>query len=170
MPLEPDDLRHLRAAEGYLELGMPLDANERLEKIDAEVRHVPEVLAARHEIYRTLEKWELMQTVSAKLAEHEPDEPKWWISLAYATRRAQSIEHAKPILLEAVARHPKEAMIHFNLACYDCQLGDIRAAKAHLARAFEFAPQLRKIALEDTDLEPLWASMGPDPKQRGDGD
>jgi hypothetical protein len=28
MPLELEDCRHFTAAEGYLELGMPLDANE----------------------------------------------------------------------------------------------------------------------------------------------
>ena len=42
---------------------MFLDANAELEKIDPEVRHVPEVLAVRVQIYRALKKWELMQIV-----------------------------------------------------------------------------------------------------------
>ena len=109
MPLNPEDQRHLTAAEGYAALGMYLDANAELEEIDAEVRHVAEVLTVRLEIYLGLEKWELMQTVADRLAALDPDNVQWSISLAFATRRAQSIEAAKSILLEAVERHPKDA-------------------------------------------------------------
>jgi hypothetical protein len=55
MPLVEDDQKHLTAAQGYVELGMFLDANEELESIDPEVRHFPEVLAVRMRIYRSLE-------------------------------------------------------------------------------------------------------------------
>src|SRR5690349_161573 len=61
MPLEPADRRHLVAAEGYLELGMALEANEELEHIEPDVRHVAEVLALRLQVYQQLGKWELMQ-------------------------------------------------------------------------------------------------------------
>jgi tetratricopeptide (TPR) repeat protein len=159
MPLNPDDQRHLTAAEGYAALGMYLDANAELEEIDAEVRHVAEVLAVRLEIYRGLEKWELMQTVAGRLARHDPDNVQWAISLAFATRRAQSIEAAKVILLEAVERHPKEPILHYNLACYECQLGDIEVAKARLQHACKLSEKCRLMALDDADLEPLWAAL-----------
>jgi hypothetical protein len=51
---------------------MLLDANEELERIDPEVRHVAEVLTVRLEVYRSLKKWELMRTVAARLAAHDP--------------------------------------------------------------------------------------------------
>jgi len=159
MPLLPDDHRHLTAAEGYATLGMFLDADAELEQIDAEVRHVAEVLAVRLEIYRGLEKWELMQTVAGRLAAHDPDNAQWSISLAYATRRAQSIEAARRILLEAVERLPKEPIIHYNLACYECQRGELEVAKARLAHAFKLAPKCRLMALDDDDLAPLWDSL-----------
>jgi tetratricopeptide (TPR) repeat protein len=160
MPHGEDDLRFLLAAEGYLELGMPEEANEELEKIEPDVRHVPEVLHVRLEIYRKTQKWELMQAVAAKLAEFDPGEARWALSLAYAVRRAGSLHAAKPILLDAVRRNPAVAMFHFNLACYDCQLGDLEGAKAWLKTAFAINPKLRQIALEDGDLEPLWQSLG----------
>jgi hypothetical protein len=72
MPLEPNNQRLLTAAQGYLDLGLPLDANDEVESMDAEVRHVPEVLEVRVEIYRALKKWELMQTVAKKLTEADP--------------------------------------------------------------------------------------------------
>jgi hypothetical protein len=159
MPLIPDDQRHLTAAEGYAALGLYLDANAELEEIDAEVRHVAEVLTVRLEIYRGLERWELMRTVAGRLAAHDPDNAQWSISLAFATRRAQSIEAARRILLEAVERLSKEPILHYNLACYECQLGELEVAKARLAHAFRLEPKCRLMALDDDDLAPLWASL-----------
>jgi len=52
MPLEPEDQNHLTAAQGYVELGMFLDANAELDELDPGVRHLPEVLGVRLEIYR----------------------------------------------------------------------------------------------------------------------
>ena len=50
MPLEDDNQRRLVAAQGFLELGLPLDANAELDEIDADMRNLPEVLAVRLEI------------------------------------------------------------------------------------------------------------------------
>lgn len=159
MPLEPENERLLLSAQGFLELGLPLDANEEIENIDPDVRHLPEVLAVRVGIYQALEKWELMQTVARKLAQYAQDEPQWTISWAYATRRAVSLEAARAILLEAVERLPEVATYHFNLACYECQLGDLGSAKARLQRAIELHGAYRLRALEDKDLKPLWDTM-----------
>ena len=100
-----------------------------------------------------------MRTVAGRLAAHDPADAQWAISLAYATRRAQSIEAAKCILLEAVERLPEEPILHYNLACYECQLGELEVAKARLAHAFELEPKCRLMALDDGDLAPLWDSL-----------
>ena len=164
MPLETKDQRHLTAAQGYVELGMFLDANAELEEIDSGLRAAPEVLAVRLGIYTGLKKWELMQMVAKSLINHEPSEVQWSISLAYATRRTESIDAAKVILLEAVERHPKEPMLHYNLACYECQLGDVEVAKARLQHALKLEPRMRLMALEDEDLREVWDSLGSDPE------
>lgn len=159
MTEDSDSEQKILAAQGYVELGMFLDANAELEGIDAESRHLPEVLAIRLEVYRGLQKWELMQTVAKRLLAHEPDNVQWIVSSAYATRRAESIEGAKVILLEAVERKPQVAILHYNLACYECQLGDVEVAKARLQHAFKLDPSLRMKALEDPDLEEVWGSL-----------
>lgn len=159
MNLSPNDRSHLLAAEGYLELGLPLDANEELEKIDADKRNESEVLIVRLEIYETLEKWELVQTVAKTLVNRHPDSIDWFVSLANATRRTESVEAARSILLTAVTGQPRVAIFHYNLACYECQLGDLEVAKARLKHAFKLDPQLRMKALDDADLEPVWTSM-----------
>jgi tetratricopeptide (TPR) repeat protein len=153
MPIEPPDQKFFEAAGGYTALGMFREANEELEKIDPFLRAAPEILALRMKIYRGLEKWELMQVVSQKLAEFEPDNLQWTISLAYATRRTYSIDVAMEILLNAEAKFP------YNVACYYCQLKQFEKAKRYLKKAFEIDLDWRKAALEDEDLRSLWDSL-----------
>src|SRR5690349_15878532 len=135
MPLEPIDQKHLSAAEGFAQLGMYLDADAELDNIDPYCRATPEVLAVRLEIYSGLQKWELMQVVAEKLANYDPANAQWAIAFAYATRRAESIEAAREILLTALRSHPGEPTIRYNLACYECQLGNLPVAKEHLMQA-----------------------------------
>ena len=159
VPLEPPDQQYWQAAVGYVELGMFQDANDQLEKIDPFNRAAPEVLAVRLAIYRGLKKWELMQQIAKRLKEFQPDNVQWTISLAYATRRAYSIDVAMEILLDAEAKFPREAAIPYNLACYYCQLGEMEKAKRYLKKAFEIDLNWRKAALDDEDLRPLWDSL-----------
>lgn len=138
---------------------MFLDANAELEEIDPEVRHVPEVLVVRLSVCHALKKWELMQTVARKLALYDGENPNWIVSLAAATRRAENIEAAKRILLEAVEQHPNHALMHYNLACYESVLGELEVAKARLEHALKMDPGMRVMALDDEDLKPLWDEL-----------
>lgn len=156
MTLPTEAHQHLIVAQGYLELGMALDADAEIDRIDPELRHLPEVLVARVCIYLTLEKWELMQTVAKRLVNHNPDNLQWTVWLAYATRRAVSIDAAKRILLEAVERHPDAALFHYNLACYESVQGEVEVAKARLQHALKLDPSLRLKAVDDPDLKAVW--------------
>jgi tetratricopeptide (TPR) repeat protein len=158
MPLEAPDRQYWNAALGYVELGMFADAADELENIDPLLRASPEVLAVRVAIYHGLKKWDLLQVVAQRLAECEVQNIDWIISYAYATRRVESIEAAKRILLDAEPKFPKEAVIKYNLACYFCQEGDLKTSKEYLKRAFEIDPNWRLQALEDEDLKELWES------------
>jgi hypothetical protein len=53
MPLEPPDQKHWKAASGYVQLGMYLEADAQLDEF---CRAAPEVLAVRLEIYAGLKK------------------------------------------------------------------------------------------------------------------
>src|SRR5947209_11087831 len=125
MSLEPPDRQHCEAAIGYAEVGMFEDANEELESVDPFNRTTPEVLRVRAAIYHATEKWELLRVVALRLTRLEPENMDWVVSLSYATRRSVSIELARDILLAAKPNFPKEAILPFNLACYECQLGEM---------------------------------------------
>jgi tetratricopeptide (TPR) repeat protein len=139
MALSEQDWKHREAAAGYCQLGMWHDADAELDEINPEHSAHSVVLVVRVEIYRGLQKWGLMREVSKRLFEFDPDDVQWRIALAFATRRAVSIEAAKEILCEAVRKFPKEAVIFFNLACYACQLGDLEASKNYLRGALAIA-------------------------------
>jgi len=159
MPLEPDQQLYLTVAAGFVELGMFLDAEAALDDIDAFCRGLPEVLAVRMKIYQALERWELMQAAAKRMVEYDPDDAQWWVLWAQATRHSSSVEAARLILVNALERHAHDAGIHFNLACYECQLGNIDGAKEHLKTCFDFDPSMRLKALVHEDLQPMWESL-----------
>src|SRR5205823_9203582 len=98
MALEPPDTEFFNAAVGYAQLGMFLEANEQLENIDPFNRVAPDVLALRVDIYRGLQKWDLMREIAGRLRDFDPTNVQWVISYAYASRRAESIDAARDIL------------------------------------------------------------------------
>ena len=98
--------------------------------------------------------------MASHLVKVEPETAGWWISLAYALRRTESVEKAEAILLQAQAIHPKVAMIAFNLACYASVAGRMEEAKERLQHAIKLDKDIRGLALEDEDLKPLWDWIG----------
>ncbi len=151
--------RHLQAAQGFLELGLPIDANEEIESIEPELKTLSEVLAVRLEIYRALGHWGLMETVARQLCRQQPDDPRWFIALGFATRRAIGLQEALTVLATVANRFPACGTILYNLACYAAQLGHLNVARVRLVEAIHLEPTYRKFALVDPDLVPLRGQM-----------
>jgi Flp pilus assembly protein TadD len=155
MHLSVTTRRQLRYAEGFLALGMKRDAAEALGEIpEGEAESLP-VLAMSAAVFHELADWPRAAAAATSLCERRPEDAGHWIQRAYAVRRARNIEEAREILLAALERHPGEATIRFNLACYEAQLGRLPAARTHLAAACSLNPVCAQMALDDPDLEPL---------------
>ena len=131
------------------------EAAQVLEEIAPEDRTRNEV-GARVGIYMAARKWDMAAAVASHLVKVEPQNTAWWISLAYALRRTESVEKAEAILLRAQAIHPKVAIIAFNLACYASVTGPMEEAKERLRHAIDLDKDIRGLALDDEDLKPLW--------------
>jgi hypothetical protein len=58
MKFEPPNTHHLRAAEGWLELGNAAEATGELEQIAPALQSRPEVLAIRWQIHARERNWE----------------------------------------------------------------------------------------------------------------
>ena len=131
------------------------DAAMALEEIAPEDKTRSEVLGARVGIYLAAGKWDMAAAVASHLVKTEPETAGWWINLAYAKRRCESIESAEAILLRARELHHDNAMIEFNLACYASVACRFEEAKERLKRSIELDKQFQKLAIDDEDLRPL---------------
>ncbi|MGA2557892.1 MAG: tetratricopeptide repeat protein [Verrucomicrobiota bacterium] len=162
-PLAPPDTHHLSAAWGWLGLGNWKEAVQEYQQLAEQTRQHPDVLEVAREIFIQAGKWEMAVETAGALVKLKPEEPGSWIALAYATRRKQGggLGAAREILTLAQSRFPKDTIITYNLACYECQLGNQSAALDWLRKAFATgaASQIRSMALDDHDLEPLWPKI-----------
>jgi Flp pilus assembly protein TadD len=155
MQIRAATVRQLRYAEGYLALGMKREAAEALGEIATEDAQLLPVLAMRAAVFHELADWPRAAAAATILCERVPDDAAHWIQRAYAVRRASSLAEAREILLEAMERHPGDATIRFNLACYEAQLGRLEQAREFLAEACRLSPECEQMAKADPDLEPL---------------
>ena len=119
--------------------------------------------AIQYDILSQAGNWDAAAEIAGTLTRLEPQEPGTWISLAYATRRKTGggIPQARAILIQAQRTFPGEQIIAYNLACYDCQLGDLNAARMWLEKSCVLgdARRMKQMARQDLDLEPLWPEL-----------
>lgn len=162
--IEPPDSHFLNAAIGWLGLGCAADAQAELEKISAAQQNHPGVLEVRWTIYADEKRWsDALEIARAELAA-QPDDSSGWLHHAYALRRTATggLPQAWEALLPAAEKFPEEPVIAYNLSCYACQLKQLDLARTWLQRAIAAGQKgaIKKMALADDDLKPLWAEIG----------
>lgn len=150
---------HFRKCDGYLDLNMVERARDEMARIPSAYHDTVPYRQLQLRMAMEVEAWTRAAGLAEKLCSQEPGEASHWIQLAYATRRAQGLEEAHAVLRLARDRFPEEAIISFNLACYECQLGRTEQALDYLGEAEALAPQCRDLALQDDDLKPLWDKL-----------
>jgi len=79
------------------------------------------------------------------------------LSLCFTAPQAR----AESVAVEAIASlaDPAKLATLYNLACYECQLGELEVAKVRLSYACKLDKTYRVLALDDEDLKPLWDSF-----------
>ena len=158
MKLELNDQRQLQAAEGWLELGDWLEANEELERITPQMRAHPYVLRVRWGVYAKAKKWEMAAEIARAMSEMLPDNSWGWIQWAYSLHELKRTKEAWGVLIPVVDKFSDEYLMRYNLACYCCQLGNLKEALQWFEKTIDLAGKkdIRLMALNDPDLEPLW--------------
>lgn len=147
--------RRLSHAQGYLQLGMVAEAAAELDRVPAPENTQLEFLTLRLAVLQEQQDWPALRDLARDVVHRLPNEAAGWVTWAYATRRADSLEAAERILLAAETHHPAEPTIQFNLGCYACQRGDLAAARERVDRAIALDPKFTAAAETDPDLEPL---------------
>lgn len=158
MTLKPPDSHHLSAAVGWLELGNSSEALDDLERISSAQRTHPEVLEVKWAIYAKAHKWEKCMDVAKDLTNVAPKKALGWIHLSFALHELKRTKEAHSNLAGILERFPDDWLMHYNLACYACQLGNLQEAGRWLAGAMlkGKTKQIKRMAQNDPDLQPLF--------------
>jgi len=84
------------------------------------------------------------------------------IHRSFALHELKRTAEARDNLMPAVDKFPKDVTLRYNLACYECQLGNLERAKLWLERAATMSnpKEIKSMALDDPDLKPLWQEIG----------
>ena len=163
--LDPSDAHLLRAAEGWLGLGLRAEAAAELDSISPEHQLHPDVLEARWAFHAHGREWEAALDAARALVRAAPDRSSGWLHQAYALRRAAGggLPQAHAALKPAAKKFTREPIIPFNLACYACQLGQLEEARAWFQRALKLGGRkhITLMAMADEDLKPLWPELPP---------
>jgi Flp pilus assembly protein TadD len=157
--IEPPDNHYLLAALGWLGLGNAQEARAELAQVRPSRLHHPDVLEVRWAVCAYEKNWPEALSVAEELVQLVPERASGWLHRAYAFRRVPNggLQQAWDALLPAFEKFPEEAIIAFNLACYACQMGQLKEAQTWLKRAFKAGgkEQMKQMALADPDLEAL---------------
>jgi tetratricopeptide (TPR) repeat protein len=152
--------RRLQYASGFIELGMLREAAKELRAIGRADQLSPTVLTVWIDLNMHARNWEQVIKVSEKLVRAEPGDDKGWISWAFALRELNQIGEARAVLLRALPLHTKTCdVLHYNLACYECLLGNLLEAKRYLKTATRKDKQWKTEAMDDPDLKELWPEI-----------
>lgn len=153
--MDEETARRVLEIQGLAELELFEEAEDELARLDPDLE-VAGVL--RCDLLSRQSRWEEMRELAEGLARRSPESSQWWISWAYAVRRAESVEAAREILTEARKLHPTEAIIVYNLACYASVSGELQRARELLDEAIGLDPVCKEMAAKDDDLKALFRS------------
>ncbi|HKQ39298.1 MAG TPA: tetratricopeptide repeat protein [Verrucomicrobiae bacterium] len=158
--LQAPDLLYLEAAKGWFILGDVAEARNELNQIDRKFARHPDVLEVEFALAAKKRLWTSCMDIAAALLERAPDRPTAWINCAITLHQLKQTQEAWDALYTVRNRFPKVSTIPYNLACYACQLGRIDDSRQWFKRALTVGgKKIRSLALEDPDLQPLWAEI-----------
>jgi predicted Zn-dependent protease len=158
-PLPPEDQIRFHAAQGWLGLQDAPSARDELAELTPPSQTHPEVLKLQWWIGAVERDWLAAATAAKAVIRLLPDEAEGWVHHSVALHKLQRTTEARALLRAVVERFPDDPVLLYNLACYECQLGQLPAARERLCQALTLSARadlLKRNALEDADLEPLW--------------
>jgi tetratricopeptide (TPR) repeat protein len=147
--------KHLEYASGYLDLKM---YEETLREADAALALQPDephALALKSSALWRADRLREAEPFVEKLAALHPRDAGIWINLAYIRRRTQSLDAAVATLQHAFDANPRDALAHFNMACYRAVQNRPDEAMEELRSALRLEPKLKGLARVEPDLRGL---------------
>lgn len=151
----------LRAAEGWLELGLADEALYELQALPTEAQRLRAPLELKLAAQMDREQWNAASETARLLCLKAEDEPEFFLNAAYCLHETGDTLAACNQLLRGPKTLFEMAVFHYNLACYLWTLGEGPRAKSHLKQAIEMDGSFLESARVDRDLAGLDpASLG----------
>jgi predicted Zn-dependent protease len=157
MELDEKHHRVLLAAQGYSELAMYDEALAEIGTLSAGAQKHPASVEIRLIVLMQAQRWKEALKSGQQLIEAVPERNIGYIHTAYCLHELGRTREARSVLRDGPRTLENEAVYYYNLACYDCCLGDLEGARAHLERSVQLDKKFRDYAKDDPDLAPLHA-------------
>jgi Flp pilus assembly protein TadD len=78
-----------------------------------------------------------------------------WLALGWCHKRTGRLDKAIESLEEALQVDDRQAIVHYNLACYWSLAKNVKWAVEYLERAFELDPSYRDLVAQESDFDPI---------------
>lgn len=152
-----DYQRTLLASQGYCELGMFDDAIAELDTLPPSKAADPGVLEMRIIILTQARRWQEALEASEMLKGIVPAVAAGYIHTAFCMHELGRSSDAREVLLTGPSVLREEPTFYYNLACYECVLGNLDEARARLAKSISMDKRYKEVAKSDPDLARLRA-------------
>jgi hypothetical protein len=144
--------RTLRAASGWLELGLADEALHELETLPPEAQFQRDPLELKLAAQMECEQWNAASETARLLCLKAEEEPEFFLRAAYCLHETGDTLAACNQLLRGPKALFEMAVFHYNLACYLWTLGEGPRARGHLKQAIDLDGAFLAEAREDRDL------------------
>lgn len=144
-----------REAEGYLELGVPALALRSLERLGDPSQFAPSTLYLWGEALRGSERYAEAIPALEQAAHAEPENVHVWLALGWCYKRTGQLDQAIEAIRSALKSDPTEALLHYNMACYQSLAGNKEKALDHLSQALNLDPDYRNLIDAESDFNPI---------------
>ncbi len=154
IPIE-EHSRTLLAAQGYCELSMFGEALGELGTMPVDAQQHPTAVELRLVVLMQAKRWRQALATGRELTQIAPDKSLGFIHTAFCLHELGKTAEARTLLMSGPETLHGEPVYHYNLACYECVLGNLDVARAHLEKSIVLDKKFRDYAQTDPDLKPL---------------
>lgn len=142
----------LRAASGWLELGLADEALYELQALPSEVQMLRGPLELKLAAQMERGQWNPASETARLLCLKAEDVPEFFLRAAFCLHETGDTLAACNQLLRGPKTLFEMAIFHYNLACYLWTLGEATRARSHLKQAIEMDGSYLESARDDRDL------------------
>ena len=162
MPLSLNDIRHLDAAESWLERGNYTNCFHELERVDQNNREDQRVLALQWKLHDRSKLHMAAADIALRLQRRFPDEPTGYVWRAISLTKLGCAQEAYESLVLVVGKFDGLAVVPYALAVLAEQLQRVSLADSWLAKAYATPEgrEMKGLSLDEKELDGVWRKIG----------